>query len=113
MSLTYRSSGVDIEAAGRAKERIQALVRRTHGDSVVSRPGLFGGAGRLGRVGEGFAGCLAGSRIPLIGGETAEMPGVLRPGTREVVGALFALRPAEAGGEGPGGRGGGRGRGGG
>ncbi len=170
MSLTYRSSGVDIEAAGRAKERIQALVRRTHGDSVVSRPGLFGGAVRLergqdpsllaGALGltadspdagepaavverclaglppgskpiafldyvasaglepgaverlvEGFAGCLAGPRIPLIGGETAEMPGVLRPGTREVVGALFALRPAQAGGTASEGLGTGRGAG--
>ena len=155
MSLTYRSSGVDIEAAGRAKGRIQALVRRTHGDSVVSRPGLFGGAVRLedgqdpshltGALGffpdttpeppsrlverclaglppgslpvafldyvasaglepgsverlvEGFADRLAGLRIPLIGGETAEMPGVLRAGTREVVGALFGIRPAGAG----------------
>ncbi len=156
MSLTYRSSGVDIEAAGRAKERIQALVRRTHGGSVASRPGLFGGAvllgedqdpslltGTLGLTPDdppaspdaGAAGvverCLAGlpsgsqpiafldyvasaglepgaverliegfverlaapPAIPLIGGETAEMPGVLRPGAREVVGALFALRP--------------------
>jgi phosphoribosylformylglycinamidine cyclo-ligase len=156
MSLTYRSSGVDIEAAGRAKGRIQALVRRTHGDSVVSRPGLFGGAVRLEdgqdpsrltgvlglspdatqeeppsrlverclaglppgsrpvafldyvasaglepgsveRLVEGFADRLAGPRIPLIGGETAEMPGVLRPGRREVVGALFAIRPDGAG----------------
>jgi phosphoribosylformylglycinamidine cyclo-ligase len=150
MSLTYRSSGVDIEAAGRAKERIQALVRRTHGTSVVTRPGLFGGAVRLepgqdpsrltGALGltpdsgveapaavverclaglppgsqpiafldyvassglepgaferlvEGFADRLAiPPRIPLIGGETAEMPGVLRPGAREIVGALFAV----------------------
>jgi phosphoribosylformylglycinamidine cyclo-ligase len=160
MSLTYRSSGVDIEAAGRAKGRIQALVRRTHGDSVVSRPGLFGGAVRLedgqdpshltGALGlapdttpeppaclverclaglppgslpvafldyvasaglepgsverlvEGFADRLAGLHIPLIGGETAEMPGVLRPGTREVVGALFGIRPLSGEGEGGG-----------
>ncbi len=154
MSLTYRSSGVDIEAAGKAKERIQKLIQRTHDDSVVSRPGLFGGAVRLQRergstlVGalaltpdapdsaegapasiverclaglpsgtqpvafldyvasaglkpdaverlvEGFADRLAAPpRIPLIGGETAEMPGVLRPGTREVVGAMFGIRP--------------------
>jgi phosphoribosylformylglycinamidine cyclo-ligase len=38
-------------------------------------------------------------RVPLIGGETAEMPGVLAPGAREVVGVLFALA------EGPGGAG--------
>ncbi len=154
MSLTYRSSGVDIEAAGKAKERIQKLVQRTHNDSVVSRPGHFGGAVRLRRgqdpslVGalgltpdppdgaegapasvverclaglpsgtqpvafldyvasaglkpdaverlvEGFADRLAAPpRIPLIGGETAEMPGVLRPGTREIVGAVFGIRP--------------------
>lgn len=30
-------------------------------------------------------------RVPLIGGETAEMPGVFNPGACEVVGALFAL----------------------
>jgi phosphoribosylformylglycinamidine cyclo-ligase len=154
MSLTYRSSGVDIEAAGRAKERIQALVRRTHGASVVSRPGLFGGAVRLApgqdparlagalgltpdkgdeapaavverclarlptgyqplafldyvasaglepgaveRLVEGFAERLAPAGIPLIGGETAEMPGVLRPGAKEVVGALFGLPAAHS-----------------
>ena len=157
MSLTYRSSGVDIEAAAKAKERIRKLVLRTHGDSVVSRPGLFGGAVRLlpgqdsslvGALGltpdrqddaqaapasiverclaalppgsrpvafldyvasaglkpdaverlvEGFADRLsAPPGIPLIGGETAEMPGVLRPGAREVVGALFGVRPPEA-----------------
>jgi phosphoribosylformylglycinamidine cyclo-ligase len=157
--LTYRSSGVDIEAAEKAKERIRKLVLRTHGGSVVSRPGLFGGAVRLRRgqdsslVGalgltpdsgadggssspaavveqclsglpsgsqpvafldyvasaglepgaverlvEGFADSLAAPpRLPLIGGETAEMPGVLRPGAREVVGALFGVRPPETG----------------
>jgi phosphoribosylformylglycinamidine cyclo-ligase len=165
MSLTYRSSGVDIEAAGKAKERIRALALRTHDASVVSRPGLFGGAVRLERGqapslvgalglmpddGDGGEGepaavverCLAGlppgsrpiafldyvacaglkpdavermvggfadrlarpPRIPLIGGETAEMPGVLRPGRREVVGALFGVRLPEteaSGGAGP------------
>jgi phosphoribosylformylglycinamidine cyclo-ligase len=153
MSLTYRASGVDIEAAAKAKERIRKLVLRTHGDSVVSRPGHFGGAVRLepgqdsslvGALGstpdhppdaedggpasvvqsclaglppgsrpvafldyvasaglepgaverlvEGFADRLASPpRIPLIGGETAEMPGVLRPGASEVVGAVFGV----------------------
>jgi phosphoribosylformylglycinamidine cyclo-ligase len=150
MSLTYRASGVDIEAAGRAKRRIQDLVRRTHTDAVLTRPGLFGGAVRLergsgavrlaGSLGltpeggaagpaavveqclaklpagsrpvafldylaaaglqagwvekqvEGFASRLsAPARIPLIGGETAEMPGVLRPGATEAVGALFGV----------------------
>ncbi len=167
MSLTYRSAGVDIEAAEKTKERIRGLVLRTHGGSVVSRPGLFGGAVRLGqgedpsllvgslgltpdgaeeaeaggagaesapvsiverclaglpagsrpvafldyvasaglkpgaveRLVEGFADRLAAPpRIPLIGGETAEMPGVLRPGAREVVGALFGVRTPAAGG---------------
>ena len=154
MSLTYRASGVDIEAAGRAKRRIQTLVRRTYTSAVLTRPGLFGGAvrldsgsgavrvaGSLGLAPEGVAalpasiveqclaklprgarpvafldyvaaaGLQAGSveqlvegfaarlsvppKIPLIGGETAEMPGVLRPGAPEVVGAMFGVMPAE------------------
>jgi phosphoribosylformylglycinamidine cyclo-ligase len=164
MSLTYRASGVDIEAAAKAKERIRQLVFRTHGGAVVSRPGHFGGAVRLERqdaslVGalgstpdhppdeeggdpasvvesclaglppgsrpvafldyvasaglkpgaverlvEGFADRLAAApRIPLIGGETAEMPGVLRPGASEVVGAVFGVRPSPGVGPGEGG----------
>ena len=75
----------------------------------VASAGLEPGA--VERLVEGFAGRLAGPRIPLIGGETAEMPGVLRPGTREVVGALFALRPARAGGTASEGLGTGRGAG--
>lgn len=158
MGLTYRSAGVDIEAADRAKRRIQELVRSTHTERVLTRPGLFGGAlslrgevggecaprlcGALGwvegaaaeagaiverclhglpagarpaafldylaaarmeegvpeRLVEAFAGRLAAApAIPLIGGETAVMPGVLRPGAREVVGALFALSAGPAG----------------
>jgi phosphoribosylformylglycinamidine cyclo-ligase len=62
----------------------------------VASSGLQPGA--VERLVEGFAERLARPpRLPLIGGETAEMPGVLRPGAREVVGALFALRPEETG----------------
>jgi phosphoribosylformylglycinamidine cyclo-ligase len=60
--------------------------------------------GAVERLVEGFVERLAPAGIPLIGGETAEMPGVLRPGTKEVVGALFGIRPtgtaAGAGGSG-------------
>ena len=158
-SLTYRASGVDIRASRRAKERIKAHVRRTHGAQVVTRLGLFGGGvslaqfkscgcpllvGSLADAGEGgrrscggesildrclekipgatgvafldylaasllsparveawvkgFADGLlrahrgsSGFTIPLVGGETAEMPGVFRPGGWEVVGALFGV----------------------
>jgi phosphoribosylformylglycinamidine cyclo-ligase len=36
-------------------------------------------------------------RVPLIGGETAEMPGVLRRGAWETAGALFAVAPGTGG----------------
>ncbi len=38
-----------------------------------------------------------GTGIPLVGGETAEMPGVFRPGAWEVVGALYGVAGAPAG----------------
>jgi phosphoribosylformylglycinamidine cyclo-ligase len=157
MGLTYRSAGVDIGAASRAKKRIQELAQRTHTDRVLTRSGLFGGAvslpparqlrrtgltgclGFLSSAGEDPAAivdrCLASlpkgyqpaafldylaasrlepaaiealvegfarrlelaPRIPLIGGETAEMPRVFAPGAWEVVGALFALGEGGAG----------------
>jgi phosphoribosylformylglycinamidine cyclo-ligase len=43
-SLTYRASGVDVEANNEANERIKAEVLRTHDERVLTRPGLFGGA---------------------------------------------------------------------
>jgi phosphoribosylformylglycinamidine cyclo-ligase len=157
MGLTYRSAGVDIGAATQAKQRINALVKRTYSGRVLTRPGLFGGAVSLRSTGNlkqtslaGSLGSLPGAgedpvavverclsslpagarplafldylaagklepgaveglvegfarrlvrppRIPLIGGETAQMPGVLAPGSREVVGALFALAQGTAG----------------
>jgi len=152
-SLTYRASGVDVEANLEANRRIQAYVRRTYTDRVLTRGGLFGGAlslsalpglaDRLQLTGRLFAApvdgpeqgsmCIARScrsrlsaqtqplafldylaaaaldarraadlvglfsevfaadpKIPIIGGETAEMPDVFREGAWEVVGALFA-----------------------
>lgn len=41
--LTYASSGVDIDAADRAKERIKRLARSTFNPSVVGDIGSFGG----------------------------------------------------------------------
>jgi sodium-dependent dicarboxylate transporter 2/3/5 len=46
--LTYKASGVDVEANNEANERIKAEVRRTHDERVLTRPGLFGGAMSLG-----------------------------------------------------------------
>jgi len=161
-SLTYRSSGVDVEANLEANRRIQSYIRRTYTDRVLTRGGLFGGAVRLagladppnrsylaGRLvtAEGgspeqgsrriarscrrrwlpdaepiaFLDYLAAARleadraadlvglfsetfcsapqIPIIGGETAEMPDVFQQGAWEVVGAIFAV--GEAGAERP------------
>jgi len=158
-SLTYRSSGVDVEANLQANRRIQASTLRTYNERVLTRGGLFGGAiglkdlpqrlknpvlaGRLsttgGRGPEGtsreialscrsrasdselplaFLDYLAAARldadraadlveifsrefeippkIPIIGGETAEMPDVFLEKNWEVVGALFTLSEAEA-----------------
>ena len=152
-SLTYRASGVDVEANLEANRRIQAYVRRTYTDRVLTRGGLFGGALRLGAlprpterlqltgrliaapgdrpeqvslqiarscrsllsaqtqplafldylaaaaldarraadlVGQFAEVFAADPKIPIIGGETAEMPDVFREGAWEVVGALFA-----------------------
>lgn len=153
-SLTYRSSGVDVEENLEANRRIQAFTQRTFNNRVLSRTGLFGGAisltelseplvqpaliGRLSaaegespeivsrRIAQScrsrssisevplafldylaaarldanraadlvgiFSGEFAASpKIPIIGGETAEMPDVFQAGGWEVVGALFAL----------------------
>jgi phosphoribosylformylglycinamidine cyclo-ligase len=153
-SLTYRASGVDVEANLEANRRIQAYARRTFDGRVLTRSGLFGGAIGLSRLPEAMekpalkgrlfvsrdeapepAGrsiarfCRSGPRapefplafldyvaaarlqaeraadlvgifseafaappkIPIIGGETAEMPSVLRGGAWEVIGALFSL----------------------
>ena len=40
--LTYRSSGVDMERADQAKQRIGQLARSTFGPGVVSDIGSFG-----------------------------------------------------------------------
>ncbi|MEN8375464.1 MAG: phosphoribosylformylglycinamidine cyclo-ligase [Gemmatimonadota bacterium] len=42
-ALTYRAAGVDRDAAGRAKDRIAALVESTRTAGVLSRAGSFGG----------------------------------------------------------------------
>ncbi|MBN2551248.1 MAG: phosphoribosylformylglycinamidine cyclo-ligase [Spirochaetales bacterium] len=158
-ALTYRSSGVDVEANLEANRRIQACCRRTYTEHVLTREGLFGGAIRLpaptwqldrpvlvgrlavaeGRNPEsisrriarscrtrirkdeiplGFLDYLAAARldvgraadlveilsssfrdepkIPVIGGETAEMPDVFRSGAWEVVGAMFGIAGAQS-----------------
>jgi phosphoribosylformylglycinamidine cyclo-ligase len=160
-SLTYRASGVDVEANLEANRRIQAYARRTSTDQVLTRGGLFGGAVKFptppeapsppflsgsliappGNGGDGpekiaaeiaracrsrefpsrgaadsrplaFLDYLAAARldadraadlvgifsevlgksprIPIIGGETAEMPDVFQAEGWEVVGALFS-----------------------
>jgi phosphoribosylformylglycinamidine cyclo-ligase len=158
-SLTYRASGVDVEANLEANRRIQDYTRRTYTEQVLTRGGMFGGAMRMpvlpkppkrsvlsGRIvvaqGESpeqisrkiarscrsqlspdtrslaFLDYLAAARldpdraadlvgifsdafaaaprIPIIGGETAEMPDVFREGAWEVVGAIFAAGAAES-----------------
>ncbi len=41
--LSYRSAGVDLEAADRAKARLKELVARTRDQNTLSEMGLFGG----------------------------------------------------------------------
>jgi len=157
-SLTYRASGVDVEANLEANRRIQAYTRRTYTEAVLTRGGLFGGAVRLADLSKGtkhsallgrlvtaggdspekvgrqiavscrcglapaaqplafldylaaarldaeraadlvglFSDAFAQSpRIPIIGGETAEMPDVFQQGAWEVVGAIFAAGEAQ------------------
>jgi len=42
-TLSYRSAGVDLDAADRAKEALKALVGRTRDRNTLSEMGLFGG----------------------------------------------------------------------
>ena len=49
--LSYRSAGVDLDAADRAKEAMKALVAKTRDANTLSEMGLFGG---LYAVPEGF-----------------------------------------------------------
>jgi len=56
--LSYRSAGVDRDAANNAKRRILELVRGTSNDAVVANPGGFGG---LFRVPAGLSGLLVAS----------------------------------------------------
>ena len=158
-SLTYRSSGVDVEENLEANRRIQAYAQDTYTEQVLTRGGLFAGAVALpaGPAGGGarfltgrlltaeadspeqtclsiarscrslvespavpvaFLDYLAADRldalraadlvglfsrdfaapprIPIIGGETAEMPDVFERGAWEVVGALFAAAETKA-----------------
>jgi phosphoribosylformylglycinamidine cyclo-ligase len=46
-ALSYRGSGVDIDAADRAKHRLAGLVRSTATPDTLSTPGSFGGLYRL------------------------------------------------------------------
>lgn len=41
--LDYRASGVDLDAAERAKDRLKALVAKTRDENTLSELGLFGG----------------------------------------------------------------------
>ena len=41
--LSYRSAGVDLEAADRAKKALKELVARTRDANTLSEMGLFGG----------------------------------------------------------------------
>ena len=47
MPLTYAEAGVDLEAADRIVDLIQAAMRRTHGPRVLGRHGGFAGMFRL------------------------------------------------------------------
>jgi phosphoribosylformylglycinamidine cyclo-ligase len=46
-SLTYASSGVDLEAKDSFTESLESIMRRTHGPRVIKNPGGFAGLFRL------------------------------------------------------------------
>lgn len=46
-ALDYRAAGVDLEVAGDAKQRLQALVESTRTDGVIGKFGGFGGMFRM------------------------------------------------------------------
>jgi phosphoribosylformylglycinamidine cyclo-ligase len=47
--MDYKSAGVDIDAANRAKAMMAAAVRATHSPAVLAGMGAFGGAISLAR----------------------------------------------------------------
>lgn len=142
-ALTYSSSGVDIDENQKANRLIAEIVRETLGHGVVSQPGFFSGAIRLGDLlhlnqnhlickshsGESlktlqlsdsinwfacldyFASTPLRSEqvltyvrslaelckthsMAILGGETAEMPGVIRDQTCEVLTHIFGIGEA-------------------
>jgi phosphoribosylformylglycinamidine cyclo-ligase len=44
MAVTYKDSGVDIDAGNESVRRIKKHLKSTHGKAVISKQGLFGGA---------------------------------------------------------------------
>ena len=43
MKKAYARAGVDVDLGNRLKDRIQSLVRQTHGPQVLGKIGGFGG----------------------------------------------------------------------
>src|SRR5919197_131374 len=81
----YARAGVDVDLANRLKRDIQRLVRRTHGPQVLGKIGGFGGLFR------GLSRACRASGCALIGGETAQLPGMYRPGEYDLAGCIVGL----------------------
>src|SRR5436190_2107064 len=96
--LTYADSGVDIDAGNRLVDLIKPMVRATARAGADAEIGGFGGLFDPEAAAAIVAGIAEGCResgCALIGGETAEMPGLYRDGDYDLGG--FAVGAAERG----------------
>ncbi len=103
----YARAGVDIDLGNRLKRQIQSLVKQTHGPEVLGKMGGFGGlfCANFSEMREpilveprvfeqllrGFARACRSAGCALLGGETAQMPGMYRKSEYDLAGCIVGI----------------------
>src|SRR5207249_3587498 len=96
----YARAGVDVDLGNKLKRRIQSLVRQTHGAHVLGARPLFFldyiGCEKLeprvfDQLIRGFSGACRRAGCALIGGETAQLPGIYRKGEYDLAGCIVGV----------------------